>query len=895
MQKLLKILLGGLLVCVALVVITAVIITSVIDPNDYKGEIESTAAKQGYPIVIHGDLAWQWFPELGISIGKTELLVDDSQQQVFASISSATASVQLLPLIKQEIIVKTVELVGLKTHLEIDKNRTGNWEVFIPESDDTTADTQVNTTNSSGASPLSLEAETIRIRDAAITFTDQQSQLNANLNDFDLIINNLNLEGKSFPVESQWQAGVSGGDFPQPVKFAGSLTSKITLSDDFLAAELADSKLAVLIENTAASVSESIVTEFSLAASSIDTNPAINGRVKIDPFNPKNIMKALGLEAIETQNPEALTRAGLNLNLEGNQNDLTVGQINLALDKTNVTGNLSVKDLSQVTLNLRGTQLNLDDYLPPESAQKTAQINTASTENNNESSSDEALDLSFLDEYAANVDIAFEILTANNLTFNKPTFKFNAGNGKAAIKEASLLLQGKKIVITGDMNKAQQFNAKLIVPTLNASQLMTDFGIEKPEMSDPKALTQVAATLVAKGTPQAIKIPTIDLLLDGTKVTGTAELKTLNSLTANLNGGKLDVDRYLPEPVDETETNNNQTSNTANTEPEEPLPFELLSDFNADVNVNFEQIKVTNLAFDNFKFSANNQDGLAILRNFSADFFQGTLASKGQLDARATPAKLSLSGNGNGIAMEPLLEALSEEPATTAQQFLIRGLANGNFSSNTQGNTATEMFENLNANVKANTQALQLVPINVEKMVCQAIALVQGDSFNTEFNWPEITKMQEFAAEITFANQVANIKTLSAGVQQINLGANGKVDLKNQTLDVRMPFSVTQADLETQGCPITNDYLVGKALSLVRCKGDLTNPLTACGIDNRAIRELVKDFAEDKAKQKLAEKTKKQRDKFDQKKNEFREKIDDKLGEGASKLLDGLFKRDKDN
>jgi AsmA protein len=152
--------------------------------------------------------------------------------------------------------------------------------------------------------------------------------------------------------------------------------------------------------------------------------------------------------------------------------------------------------------------------------------------------------------------------------------------------------------------------------------------------------------------------------------------------------------------------------------------------------------------------------------------------------------------------------------------------------------------------------------------------------------------MQDLNAKIRYANQTATIEQLSAGVEQFNLGALGKVDLGKQSLDVQLPVQFSQPLTQRQGCPATSSWLVGKALSLVRCKGSLLEPTQACGLDDRAIREAVKDYAEAKAKAKVDAKKDEAKQRLDEKKDRLKDKIDEELGEGASDLLKDLFKRD---
>src|SRR4051812_3818139 len=65
------IILGGI---VLLLVATAFVLTSVVDPNRYRSKIEGiVAGLVGRPFVIQGDLAVTWYPWLGIWAGAARL------------------------------------------------------------------------------------------------------------------------------------------------------------------------------------------------------------------------------------------------------------------------------------------------------------------------------------------------------------------------------------------------------------------------------------------------------------------------------------------------------------------------------------------------------------------------------------------------------------------------------------------------------------------------------------------------------------------------------------------------------------------------------------------------------------------------------------------------------
>ena len=52
----------------ALTMVAIIGITSLFDPNDYAPDIEAVAGNNQLTLDIKGDISWQFFPQLGISV-----------------------------------------------------------------------------------------------------------------------------------------------------------------------------------------------------------------------------------------------------------------------------------------------------------------------------------------------------------------------------------------------------------------------------------------------------------------------------------------------------------------------------------------------------------------------------------------------------------------------------------------------------------------------------------------------------------------------------------------------------------------------------------------------------------------------------------------------------------
>jgi len=900
-------------VIILLVIAAVVAITTFIDPNDYKPQIEKIASDQGYPIAIEGDLGWQFFPKIGIAIGATKLLGPGGSSDALISVKQISASVMLLPLLKKQVIIDQVLLDGLQADLQVDAEGNANWQYLIKEGEGEPAPSAEPAPAGGEQQPLSLAANSIRIVDANVHYKDQQSGLDLRLTPLSAEINDLNLDGNAFPIRLEWSAKVNTADAEQTINNNGSLEAVVTLAKDFTSAMLEEGRLVMDMSDSDDKKQTLMEMQFNLAADHLDTEPNIKSEFNLAPTNLKAVLNSLAAEPLQTQKADALTNVGLSLKVNGTANNLSVNPLNINLDGMPITGKLSLIDQNQLQLQLAGGDINVDHYLPPATestaaspsptakpknsvtqatSTETTVTETTATETTATEADGSEAPLAFLNDYSGSVDIAFNSVTASGIIIKQPKILANIANGTLFIKPISAQLQGKTLTVDGQVNADGNLQAKVVIPAISVRQLTKTLNIPLPEMADNTTLEKVGLSFNVAGTTEDIAINNLNFDLDQTKITGSAKVQNLNTVKVNLAGTELDVDRYLPPPSDV------ETPAATPTEPasEEPLDLSALKEYGGDVALKFNKLKISGLDMANVNVKATSSDGLAKLQNLSADFYQGKLTAHGQLDAREATPKIGFNGNGKGVAIKPLLAALQTD--STSQKFVLAGLANGTVQMNTEGKTVTALTNNAKANIKANTQSLQLAPINIEKFVCQAVALVQGDSVSAlgNLDWPSLTQMQDLNAEIGYANQVATIKSLSAGVEQFKLLAEGKVDIGKESLDVRLPVSFTQPLTKKAGCPATSSWIVGKALSLVRCKGNLMEPTKACGLDDQAIREAAKDYVEAKAKAKVDKKKEEAEQRLDEKKDKLKDKINNELGEGTSDALKNLLnKKKKDN
>lgn len=328
MGKLIK----GLLGIVGLLIVIAVIIPFVVDPNEYKGEITKAVKEStGRDLTIDGDLTLSLFPWIGVEMGKTSLSnAAGFGEKPFAAIDEVNVKVKLLPLLTKQVEVSTVVLKRLDLNLAKNSAGTTNWDDLTQpeESKESAKDRQDAAAPSDDPSaPLAaLAIGGVSIEQASLLWDDRSSGERYEINDFNIKTGALAIGD---PVDFQMSLGLA------------SAKPKTTAELEIAAKVTVDSSLQKVTVND--------------------------------------------LKLTTDAKGEALPNGAVNLTLLASimadtaTQKLDVTDLNIRFDETTITGQAAVNDFEKpaISFGLAIDRINVDKYLPP--AEEGAEAKTAST------------------------------------------------------------------------------------------------------------------------------------------------------------------------------------------------------------------------------------------------------------------------------------------------------------------------------------------------------------------------------------------------------------------------------------------------------------------------------------------------------------------------------------
>jgi AsmA protein len=406
MGRLLKIVLALLAALLVLMLGAAAVALLLVDPNEYRDEIETLAlAQTGRTLTIDGELGLRVLPCCSVAIDDMRLgnpvEFDDPD---FASVRSIRLGLRLLPLLfQQRVVVDEVVLDGLTVNLLRRADGVSNWEFETAAAPDAPpVDADASTT-----SLPELSVAGIRIDEASLVFRDDTAGTHVAVDELSVSTGPVAMgEPVTFDATLRVrdlvsQASVSAalkalflldGNVVSLSKFASTTTvsapdlpggsARITLSDGAIRADLESGRISldgIATQIAAAGVELGIGVSGSIEGDAM----ALSGTLGIAPFSPRKVLATLGEPPIETTDPSVLSSAEAQADWSLTAERIDVSALHVKLDDSTITGGLGVRYGGPVAMNftVEIDAIDVDRYLPPATEEAaTGEATTAEPE-----------------------------------------------------------------------------------------------------------------------------------------------------------------------------------------------------------------------------------------------------------------------------------------------------------------------------------------------------------------------------------------------------------------------------------------------------------------------------------------------------------------------------------
>ncbi|MBD1575483.1 AsmA family protein [Vibrio sp. S11_S32] len=212
-----------------------------VNPNQFKPLIiEQTKAQTGFDLVIDGDIEWSFFPHLGFTIGKTELLNPNGfKRPQIVKIDSVGLDVSVLPLLERRLDIGDINLTGADIFIQTKKDGSSNLDIAKQslehnaqeesgQQNETQQDSESGPTPDSPASDQIGSQWTVSL--AGITVNNAKLEMLDQQKGTEIALSNVNFALSQFAFDewSQAEFSLSGRNNKQTFSAAGKTEFKLS-------------------------------------------------------------------------------------------------------------------------------------------------------------------------------------------------------------------------------------------------------------------------------------------------------------------------------------------------------------------------------------------------------------------------------------------------------------------------------------------------------------------------------------------------------------------------------------------------------------------------------------------------------------------------------------------
>jgi AsmA protein len=172
-------------VLIVLVIAAIVVVSLLVDPNEYKPRIaEVVQERYARTLTMDGPIALTFFPRLGASISKVTLSEARSTNN-FAKIGAVHVSVAMLPLLSRKLVVDRIELRDIEANLVKKADGSTNFDDLAGAEKPAPASAP-SAGGDAAPGPVAIDISGVRIANLAIGWKDEANKTDIRLLDVNL-------------------------------------------------------------------------------------------------------------------------------------------------------------------------------------------------------------------------------------------------------------------------------------------------------------------------------------------------------------------------------------------------------------------------------------------------------------------------------------------------------------------------------------------------------------------------------------------------------------------------------------------------------------------------------------------------------------------------------------
>lgn len=926
MRKTLRILGIVFGILLLLLIVAAIALPLIVDPNDYKPRIEAAVEDAtGRQLDIPGNIELTVFPWLGVELGAVRLgnaagFGDES----FAAIEGVQVRVKLLPLLAGNLEVGKVVIEEPVIRLARNAEGVTNWDDLAGEgAADAPAEAEAE-------APPEFSVDGLEIRNAQIFYSDAAANLNAELVDFNLEAGRLGLPA-DFPLKMSGALKVSEPELIGTFQFSGRIAAdpeqqRFGVANGSLKLDAKGAGLPVspLVANAEWQQLQADSGTGAATVAGLDLS-ALGVRVQAtaDIANFNEAPRATGNVAFSADDLQKVGAAlgsiiPENLNLSGPAS----GRAEFMYDETGGEAWLRNAEFNVLGVTAK-THVEASGL--PETSRAKGSFNVT------------AKDLAALQKQLGSL-VPNELALAGEARANAK-FEYDQAAGTAQVPEfsfAALNISGSGSVDVGKLIGQPSAEGKISIASDDLGITRQQLGTLVPADIARDGKGRFNATFKYDGAAGTAHVPVFEAAVLNVNASGNVDASDLNDkpsfkgkLTiAEFSPGQLLVKlgQELPEMRDGSALDSASLSATFDVKPNSAVISDLRATLDqskltgrvdvADIekqalrfNLALDQIDVDRYLPPSAEESATPEEGPPLDQmEIPAELIRGhdvvgnmTIGKLKAFDFNSTDVKIGITAQNDKLRIHPAeakfygggyrgdmrIDASGKVPVLAIDEHVqkvqltplvtdildvenVSGTANIDITASARGKTVGAMKQSLDGKFAVAVKDGAIEGFNLWESIREAYATLKGRSHDAS-KAPQRTEFADLSASGTINNGVLRNDDLQAKLPFLRVAGKGSVDIAKATMDYTIEATVLKSPELSGGI----EELTGTAIP-VRLTGPVMDP---------KIRPDVKAVLEAKAKAELKKKEQELRDEAQRKLEEEKKRQEDKLKDKLKDLF----------
>lgn len=397
------------------------------------------------------------------------------------------------------------------------------------------------------------------------------------------------------------------------------------------------------------------------------------------------------------------------------------------------------------------------------------------------------------------------------------------------------------------------YQGTLTSSTLDIPALLAMLEVTPPRTAGSNVLKTAVLALSFNGGTSQVRIPSLTLQLDESKLTGSVAVTSFErqALTFDLLLDHINLDDYLP-PVEEggAEAGNSPAASTkpasgAEQAVGELLPVELLRTLDLEGTLRLTKVHVQQEDINNIVLAVRARNGLVDISRLQAALLGGSVDGHVSIDAKASQPKLTTVLKVSNVELTSVSSRFMEDA-------LLSGKASFDLDTTATGNTTDDLLRSALGQMNLQLNNGVLHGVNLNSIVVDALHAQLG---NFESVFPQYqqymprqlrkdTDISKLLAHARLENGQLIMPDFEFFTDESGIAASGKVDLVG--MGFAYDFGVVLSAVER------NKYLKGTQWP-VRCEGALAgSPADWCRPDSKKMGVILRKAASNALKDKTA-------------------------------------------